>query len=128
MTTVAAAAAICEFIVPHFHETCQVQNGYILEEYLLDRTQRTPQSSTAQQLSSEWSHLRVLSIESKLCVTQVFTLVVKTPFFFFWQGPVYALLFLPNDVLLSGGGGESTVRAWNRKPKLVPTNVELRVN
>jgi len=40
---------------------------------------------------------------------------------------VYALLVLPNGVVLSGGGGESTVRAWNRKPKLVPTNVELKM-
>ena len=40
---------------------------------------------------------------------------------------MYALLVLPNGVILSGGGGESTVRAWSRGPKLVPTNVELKV-
>ena len=36
--------------------------------------------STAQQLSNEWSHFKVLSIESKvrkLCITQGFTLGVK---------------------------------------------------
>ncbi|XP_078356309.1 echinoderm microtubule-associated protein-like 2 isoform X2 [Oculina patagonica] len=43
------------------------------------------------------------------------------------SGPVYALLVLPNGVVLSGGGGESTVRAWSRGPKLVPTNVELKM-
>lgn len=46
----------------------------------------------------------------------------------FFKGPVYALLVLPNGAILSGGGGESTVRAWSRGPKLVPTNVELKVN
>ena len=30
--------------------------------------------------------------------------------------------------MLSGGGGESTVRAWYKRPKLIPTNVELKVN
>ncbi|XP_073239257.1 echinoderm microtubule-associated protein-like 2 [Porites lutea] len=40
---------------------------------------------------------------------------------------VYTLLVLPNGVLLSGGGGESTVRAWRRAPQLVPTNVELKM-
>lgn len=40
---------------------------------------------------------------------------------------VYSLLVLPNEVLLSGGGGESTVRAWRRAPQLVPTNVELKM-
>lgn len=43
------------------------------------------------------------------------------------SGSVYALLVLPNGVILSGGGGESTVRAWSRGPKLVPTNVELKM-
>lgn len=43
------------------------------------------------------------------------------------SGPVYALLVLPNGVILSGGGGESTVRAWSRTPRLVPTNVELKM-
>lgn len=37
------------------------------------------------------------------------------------------MLVLPNGVILSGGGGESTVRAWSRTPRLVPTNVELKV-
>lgn len=43
------------------------------------------------------------------------------------SGSVYALLVLPNGVILSGGGGESTVRAWSRTPRLVPTNVELKM-
>lgn len=40
---------------------------------------------------------------------------------------VYALLVLSNDIVLSGGGGESAVRAWYRRPKLIPTNVELKL-
>lgn len=40
---------------------------------------------------------------------------------------VYALLVLPSDVVLSGGGGESIVRAWYKRPKLIPTNVELKL-
>ena len=42
--------------------------------------QTAAQESTACQLSNEWSHFRVLSIESnvrKLCITQAFTLGVK---------------------------------------------------
>ncbi|EDO31013.1 predicted protein, partial [Nematostella vectensis] len=42
------------------------------------------------------------------------------------QGPVYALLVLPNGDLLSGGGKDGTVRAWNNMKELSPTGVELR--
>ena len=39
---------------------------------------------------------------------------------------MYALLVLSNGIVLSAGGGDATVRAWNRK--LQPTNVQLKVN
>ncbi|XP_048581099.1 echinoderm microtubule-associated protein-like 2 isoform X2 [Nematostella vectensis] len=44
------------------------------------------------------------------------------------QGPVYALLVLPNGDLLSGGGKDGTVRAWNNMKELSPTGVELRLH
>ena len=81
---------VCLFIVPSI--STAVLNALALNPLIPDSAKSKSdkfqkldnwgklKKSTAQQLSNEWSHFRILSLESKLrklCITQGFTLGVK---------------------------------------------------
>ena len=66
------------FIHPFAPDIAKSKIGNGFQNYKLGQIEK--QTHTAQLLSNEWSHFRVLSIESKvrkLCITQRFTLGVK---------------------------------------------------